>query len=82
LGLTSPAALDHLKSLGVTAIELLPVHHFVRDKHLVDRGLTNYWGYNSIGFLVPDIRYALPPAATEHVREFKTPKQEDSPHTA
>ncbi|HKN85887.1 MAG TPA: glycogen debranching protein GlgX [Nitrospiraceae bacterium] len=72
LGLTSPAALDHLRALGVTAIELLPVHHFVRDKHLYDRGLTNYWGYNSIGFFAPDIRYALRPSAADHVREFKT----------
>jgi isoamylase len=59
LGLTSPAALNHLKALGVTAIELLPVHHFVQDKHLYDRGLTNYWGYNSIGFFAPDVRYAM-----------------------
>nr|MBA2252232.1 glycogen debranching protein GlgX [Nitrospirales bacterium] len=71
-GLTSPAVLDYLKSLGVTAVELLPVHHFVRDKHLYDRGLTNYWGYNSIGFFSPDIRYAMFPKRGEHVKEFKT----------
>jgi isoamylase len=71
-GLTSPAVLDYLKSLGVTAVELLPVHHFVRDKHLYDRGLTNYWGYNSIGFFSPDIRYATSPKRGEHVKEFKT----------
>jgi isoamylase len=71
-GLTSPAVLEYLKSLGVTAIELLPVHHFVRDKHLFDKGLTNYWGYNSIGFFSPDIRYARSPKRGEHVREFKT----------
>jgi glycogen operon protein len=71
-GLTSPAVLDYLKSLGVTAVELLPVHHFVRDKHLFDRGLTNYWGYNSIGFFSPDIRYATFPKRGEHVKEFKT----------
>ena len=71
-GLTSPAVLDYLKSLGVTAVELLPVHQFVRDKHLYDRGLTNYWGYNSIGFFSPDIRYALSPKRGEHVKEFKT----------
>jgi isoamylase len=52
-GLASPPALEHLKRLGVTAVELLPVHHSVADKHLVDRGLTNYWGYNSIGYLAP-----------------------------
>ena len=71
-GLTSPPVLEHLKSLGVTAVELLPVHHFVRDKHLYDRGLTNYWGYNTIGFFSPDIRYATSRADGQHVREFKT----------
>jgi len=71
-GLTSPAILDYLKALGVTAVELLPVHQFVRDKHLYDRGLTNYWGYNSIGFFSPDVRYAMSTAQGEHVREFKT----------
>jgi isoamylase len=71
-GLTTPAVIDHLLELGVTAIELLPVHHFVRDKHLADRGLTNYWGYNTIGFLSPDIRYAVSPVRGRHVREFKT----------
>jgi isoamylase len=71
-GLTTPAVIDHLLELGVTAVELLPVHHFVRDKHLVDQGLTNYWGYNTIGFLSPDIRYAVSPVRGRHVREFKT----------
>ncbi len=71
-GLASPPAIDHLKSLGVTAVELLPVHYFVRDKHLADRGLMNYWGYNSIGFFAPDIRYATSPVRGRHVREFKT----------
>ena len=71
-GLTSPAILEYLKALGVTAVELLPVHHFIRDKHLYDRGLTNYWGYNSIGFFAPDVRYAMSTAHGEHVREFKT----------
>ncbi len=71
-GLTVPAVIDHLLDLGVTAIELLPVHHFVRDKYLADRGLTNYWGYNSIGFFAPDIRYATSPVRGRHVREFKT----------
>ncbi len=74
-GLATPAVIDHLLSLGVTAVELLPVQHFVSDKHLVDRGLTNYWGYNSIGFFAPDIRYACgtgQPIRSRHVREFKT----------
>ncbi len=56
-GLASAPAIEHLKRLGVTAVELMPVHSFVNDKHLVDKGLKNYWGYNSIGFFAPDIRY-------------------------
>lgn len=74
-GLTSPAIIKHLQTLGVTAVELLPVHHCVSEKHLVERGLTNYWGYNSIGFFAPDIRYACAgdqPIRSRHVREFKT----------
>ncbi|MDH4305832.1 MAG: glycogen debranching protein GlgX, partial [Nitrospira sp.] len=71
-GLTTPAVIDHLLELGVTAVELLPVHHFVRDKHLADRGLTNYWGYNTIGFFAPDIRYTVSPLRGRGVREFKT----------
>jgi glycogen operon protein len=67
-GLASPAAIEHFKRLGVTAIELLPVHAFVDDRHLVERGLRNYWGYNSIGFFAPDPRYA----ASDAVNEFKT----------
>jgi glycogen operon protein len=70
--LTTPAVLDYLLDLGVTAVELLPVHHFVRDRHLAERGLTNYWGYNTIGFFAPDIRYAVSPVDAHHVREFKT----------
>lgn len=70
--LTTPAVIDHLVNLGVTAIEFLPVHQFVRDKHLEDHGLTNYWGYNTIGFFAPDIRYAVSPIRGRHVREFKT----------
>ena len=46
-----PVTIEYLQKLGVTAVELLPVHHFVADRHLVEKGLTNYWGYNSIGFL-------------------------------
>jgi glycogen operon protein len=70
--LTTPAILDHLVELGITAVELLPVQHFVRDRHLAERGLTNYWGYNTIGFFAPDIRYAVAPVRARHVREFKT----------
>jgi glycogen operon protein len=71
-GLATPPVIDYLTALGVTAVELLPVHHFVRDKHLIDRGLTNYWGYDTIGFFSPDIRYASSPVRGRHVREFKT----------
>jgi len=71
LGLASDAILDHLLSLGVTTVELLPVHHFVVDRHLLDRGLTNYWGYNSVGFFAPDSRYASG-ALGQQVQEFKS----------
>ena len=71
-GLATPEVIEHLQQVGVTAVELLPVHHFIRDKHLVDRGLTNYWGYNSIGFFAPDIRYATSSDRAHHVWEFKT----------
>ena len=58
LGLASDPVIDHLLSLGVTAVELLPTHQAVADRHLVERGLTNYWGYNTIGFFAPDARFA------------------------
>ncbi|HEX6775410.1 MAG TPA: glycogen debranching enzyme GlgX, partial [Methylomirabilota bacterium] len=70
--LASPPALDHLRRLGVTAVELLPVHHSVTERHLEERGLTNYWGYNSIGFLAPDSRFASTGVRGEQVAEFKT----------
>jgi isoamylase len=70
-GLACPVMLDYLKSLGVTAVELLPVHQFVADRHLVDRGLTNYWGYNSIGYFAPDARYAGSGTLGQQVTEFK-----------
>jgi isoamylase len=57
-GLAHPVTIDYLKRLGITAVELMPVHHFIADRHLVERGLTNYWGYNTIGFFAPDARYA------------------------
>jgi glycogen operon protein len=57
-GLASPAMIDHFKQLGITTIELLPVHGFLDDRHLVERKLTNYWGYNSIGYFAPEQRYA------------------------
>jgi isoamylase len=60
-GLTEPDVLDHIRSLGVTAVELLPSHTFVNDSHLLDKGLTNYWGYNTIAFFAPARRYAHVP---------------------
>ncbi|HLV25528.1 MAG TPA: glycogen debranching protein GlgX, partial [Gemmatimonadales bacterium] len=71
LGLASEPILEHLLALGVTAVELLPVHHFAVEHHLATRGLTNYWGYNSIGFFAPDVRYSSSGLATQ-VGEFKT----------
>ena len=71
-GLASPPALEHLRRLGVTAVELLPVHHSVTERHLEERGLSNYWGYNSIGFLAPDARFASLGVRGEQVAEFKT----------
>ncbi|NKE47411.1 glycogen debranching protein GlgX [Roseomonas frigidaquae] len=61
-GLASPEAVDYLRGLGVTAVELLPVHTFVNDQFLLDKGLTNYWGYNTISFFSPGRRYARNPA--------------------
>lgn len=63
-GLATPAVIDHLKRLGVTAVELLPIHAFVDDKLLVERGLRNHWGYNSIGFFAPEPRYSAIGAVT------------------
>src|SRR5205807_2226263 len=60
-----------LKGLGVTAIELMPVHAFVDDKILLDRGLRNYWGYNTIGFFAPDVRYRSGVEVASEVRQFK-----------
>ena len=71
-GLGHPASIDYLKNLGATAVELLPVHHHINDKALVDRGLTNYWGYNSIGFFAPDPKYSSSGDTGGQVNEFKT----------
>jgi glycogen operon protein len=68
-GLAHPAAIAHLKRLGVTAVELMPVHQFVHDEFLIRRGLRNYWGYNSIGYLAPHDGYAS--VAGQQVQEFK-----------
>ncbi len=71
LGLCSDPIIEHLRGLGITSVELLPVHHFVNDRRLVERGLTNYWGYNSIGYFAPDARYATG-GIGQQVAEFKT----------
>jgi isoamylase len=71
-GLGSAVAIDYLKKLGVTAIELLPVHAHIDDKVLVDRGLTNYWGYNTIGFFAPHAQYSGSGQMGEEVSEFKS----------
>jgi isoamylase len=68
-GMGTKEVIDYVKSLGITAIELLPVHTFINDSHLLERGLNNYWGYNSIGFFAPDPRYASAPE--QCLREFK-----------
>jgi len=70
-GLTHPAVLEHLTTLGVTAIELLPVHHFLDETHLIDIGLTNYWGYNSIGYFAPHAAYSSTGSRGGQVSEFK-----------
>jgi isoamylase len=67
-GLATAAVIGHLKRLGVTAVELMPVHAFVDDRFLVEKGLRNYWGYNSIGYFAPEGRYS----STGNVAEFKT----------
>ena len=72
LGLAHPAIISHLHRLGVTAIELMPVHQYVTDSHLNDRGLHNYWGYNTIGFFAPHNGYAASGRRGEQVQEFKT----------
>src|SRR4029450_7715668 len=70
--LGSPAAIDYFKRLGVTALELLPVHAHIDDKALIDRSLTNYWGYNTIGFFAPHAAYSSSGQLGEQVIEFKS----------
>ncbi len=71
-GLACPAVIEYFHSLGITAVELMPVQRFVQDQRLVDQGLTNYWGYNSIGFFAPEARYASTKRPGEEVAESKT----------
>jgi isoamylase len=70
--MTHPAVIEYLRRLDITAVELLPVHQFISGKDLANRGLTNYWGYNSIGFLAPDVRYSYSGRLGQQVTEFKT----------
>jgi isoamylase len=71
-GIASAPVIKHLQQLGITAIELMPVHHFLDDRHLVDQGLRNYWGYNTLGFFAPEPRYASNPGdPIDVIREFK-----------
>jgi isoamylase len=70
-GLAHPAVTGYLRDLGVTAVELMPVHQFIHDAFLVERGLRNYWGYSSIGYLAPHDEYAADPTPGGGVREFK-----------
>ncbi|PYL30077.1 MAG: glycogen debranching enzyme GlgX, partial [Verrucomicrobia bacterium] len=71
-GLGSASAIDYFKKLGVTSVELLPVHAHIDDKSLIDRGLTNYWGYNTIGFFAPHAQYSSSGQMGEQVVEFKS----------
>jgi len=70
-GLAHPKTIKYFKSLGINAVELMPVHQFVADRHLLEKGLTNYWGYNTIGFFAPDVRYSSSGFLGEQVTEFK-----------
>ena len=70
-GLAHPASLEHLQLLGITAVELLPVHHFIHPQHLLDKGLRNYWGYDSIGYFAPYAGYSSAGTRGGQVNEFK-----------
>ncbi len=70
-GLCSPPAIKYIKSLGITAVELMPIHHSVSERRLLNEGLTNYWGYNTIGFFAPDSRFSSTGKNGQQVVEFK-----------
>ncbi len=70
-GIASAPVVHHLKDLGITAVELMPVHHHASERHLIERGRTNYWGYNTLAFFAPDPRFSASGAPVEAVREFK-----------
>lgn len=69
--ISHPVTIGYLQKLGITAIELMPVHHFIADRHLIEKGLTNYWGYNTIGYFAPEVRYSSKGVFGEQVTEFK-----------
>jgi len=71
IGLATEPVIEHLHSLGVTAVELLPVHYFLKDRHLVEQGLTNYWGYNTLGYFAPEPSYSAPDNTLSPTNEFK-----------
>ncbi|MBV7363732.1 glycogen debranching protein GlgX [Actinomycetaceae bacterium TAE3-ERU4] len=71
-GIAHPETIDYLKQLGITALELMPCHQFVNDHHLIEKGLSNYWGYNTIGFFAPQNTYSSATAAGGEVAEFKS----------
>ena len=70
--MATPPIIEHLRQLGVTALELMPVHHHADDRHLLELGLTNYWGYNTLCYFAPDLRFAAGRDGQAPVREFKT----------
>ncbi|MGC1423079.1 MAG: glycogen debranching protein GlgX [Terracidiphilus sp.] len=70
-GLAHPASIDYFKNLGITAVELLPIHHFIDEGHLVEKGLRDYWGYNTLGYFAPTSRYSSSGDQGGQVREFK-----------
>ncbi len=71
LGLASDPAVRYLRDLGITAVELMPIHHHADEQHLIERGLTNYWGYNTLSYFAPDLRYAHAASPLDSAREFK-----------
>jgi isoamylase len=71
-GMASEPVIAHLHKFGVTAVELMPVHYFLQDRHLVDQGLSNYWGYNTLGFFAPEPGYASVDHPADVVKEFKS----------
>jgi isoamylase len=71
-GLASAPAIRYLKKLGITAVELLPIHHALQDRHLLEKGLSNYWGYNTLSYFAPEPRYAASDHNMDPIREFKS----------